>query len=65
MPYRLHAPHGQRFTDVCILLYGPQQASAMLTKNLVDFIHPEEKEAAEADFAKFRTGTTIFGSVTR
>lgn len=37
----------------------------MLTKNLVDFIHPEEKEAAEADFAKFRTGTTIFGSVTR
>ena len=37
----------------------------MLGKNLVDFIHPEEKEAAKNDFAKFRSSTTIFGSVTR
>ena len=37
----------------------------MIGKNLVDFIHPEEKAAARDDFAKFRSSTTIFGSVTR
>lgn len=37
----------------------------MIGKNLVDFIHPEEKLAAQNDFSKFKGSTTIFGSVTR
>lgn len=54
-----------KYLDPVLQEHMGEQAPVMLTKNLVDFIHPEEKEAAEADFAKFRTGTTIFGSVTR
>lgn len=37
----------------------------MIGKSLIDFIHPEEKQVAQEDFAKFKSSNSIFGSVTR